>query len=89
MPRLKNHMPSRARNHKSLCALGQDLHAPGTRARLNVNPCVLYTTYVIMTSIGYRQDFAITNDALYFPLISKLWSMFFEYFQQNDCVITR
>ena len=29
MPRLKNHLPRRARNHKSLCALGQDLHAPG------------------------------------------------------------
>ena len=27
MPRLKNHLPSRARNHKILCALGQDLHA--------------------------------------------------------------
>ena len=36
MPRLKNHLPSRACNHKSLCALGQDLHAPGCmRARLN------------------------------------------------------
>ena len=30
MPWLKNHVPSRARHHKSLCALGQDLHAPGT-----------------------------------------------------------
>ena len=40
MPRLKNHLTSRARNHKRLCALGQDLHAPGMRARLNVEPCV-------------------------------------------------
>ena len=39
MPRLKNHMPSRARNYKSLCALGQDLHAPGMQAHLNVKPC--------------------------------------------------
>ena len=39
VPILKNHLPSRARNHKSLCALGQDLHAPGMRARLNVEPC--------------------------------------------------
>ena len=38
-PRLKNHLPCRARNHKSLCALRQDLHAPGMRARLNVEPC--------------------------------------------------
>ena len=38
MPRLKNHLPSRARNHKSLCALRQDPHAPGMRARLNVEP---------------------------------------------------
>ena len=38
MPRLKNHLPCRARNHKSLCALRQDLHAPGMRARLNVDP---------------------------------------------------
>ena len=29
MPWLKNHLPSQARNHKSLCALGQDLYAPG------------------------------------------------------------
>ena len=29
MPWLKNHLPSQARNHKILCALGQDLHAPG------------------------------------------------------------
>ena len=39
MPRLKNHLPSWARNHKSLGALGQDLRAPGMRARLNVKPC--------------------------------------------------
>ena len=39
MPWLKNHMPSRARHHKSLCALGQDLHAPGMRARLDIEPC--------------------------------------------------
>ena len=38
MPRLKNHLPSRARKDQSLCALRQDLHAPGTRARLNVEP---------------------------------------------------
>ena len=30
-------------NHKSLCALGQDIHAPGMRARLNVKPCVPLT----------------------------------------------
>ena len=39
MPRLKNHLPSWAHNHKSLGALGQDLCAPGMRARLNVEPC--------------------------------------------------
>ena len=33
MPKLKNHLPSWARNHKTLYALGQDLHAPGMRAR--------------------------------------------------------
>ena len=38
--RLKNHLPSRSRNHKSLCALGQDLHAPGMRAHLSVEPCL-------------------------------------------------
>ena len=38
MPRLKNHLPSRAHNHKSLCDLGQDLNAPGMRAPLNVEP---------------------------------------------------
>ena len=35
LPWLKNHMPSPARHHKSFCALGQDLHAVGMRARLN------------------------------------------------------
>ena len=40
MPRLKNHLPSGARNQKSLCALGQDLHAPGMRAHLNVDPWI-------------------------------------------------
>ena len=39
MPILKNHMPCQACNHKSLCALGQDLHAPGMRACLNVESC--------------------------------------------------
>ena len=38
MPRLKNHLPCRARNNKSLCALRQDLNAPGMWARLNVEP---------------------------------------------------
>ena len=36
-PDRKNHL----RNHKSLCALGQHLHAPGMRARLNVEPCCM------------------------------------------------
>ena len=39
--RLKNHLPCRAHNHKSLCALRQDLHAPGMRARLNVEPWII------------------------------------------------
>ena len=34
MPRLKNHLPNQAHNHKSLYALGQDLHAPDMQARL-------------------------------------------------------
>ena len=38
MPRLKNHLPCRARNHKSLCALRQDLNALGMWACLNVEP---------------------------------------------------
>ena len=42
MPRLKSHLPSQARNHKSLCALGQDLHAQGMRTRLNVEPCITW-----------------------------------------------
>ena len=37
-PDWKNHLPNWARNHKSLCALRQDLYAPGIRARLNVEP---------------------------------------------------
>ena len=38
MPRLKIHLPCRTHNHKSLCALRQDLHAPGMQARLNDEP---------------------------------------------------
>ena len=41
MPRLKNHLPSWAHNHKSLGALGQDLRAPRMRACLNVEPCIV------------------------------------------------
>ena len=48
MPRLKNHLPNRARNHKILCALGQDLHVPGMRARLNVEPwCDITRSHII------------------------------------------
>ena len=42
MPRLKSHLPSQACNHKSLCALGQDLYAPGMRTCLNVEPCITW-----------------------------------------------
>ena len=48
MPWLKNHLPSWARSHKSLCALGQDLHAPGIWACLNVEPwsaCSCYDSF--------------------------------------------
>ena len=41
MLRQKNHLPSQARNHKILCALGQDLHAPGMQAPLDVEPCTV------------------------------------------------
>ena len=41
MPRLKNPLSSRARSHKISCALGQDLHTPGMRARLNVEPYLI------------------------------------------------
>ena len=57
MPSLKNHLPGRARNHKSLCALEQDLYTQGMRASLNVEPCTclnnrtvaLWTTFVAIT----------------------------------------
>ena len=55
MPRLKNHLPSWAHNHKSLGALGQDLRAPGMRAYLNVEPCSLCywePTLVLSTVVG-------------------------------------
>ena len=50
MPWLKNHLPIRARNHKSLCALGHELHAPGMRARLNVKPwyCIKMSKWIPM-----------------------------------------
>ena len=38
MARLKNHLPSRACNHKSLFALGKDLHALSMQAHLNFEP---------------------------------------------------
>ena len=42
MPRLKNHLPSQAHNHKSLGALGQNLRALSMRARLNVSLIFLF-----------------------------------------------
>ena len=51
MPRLKNHLPSRARNHKSLCALRKDLHAPGMQAHLNVEPCIHWLRLLYITCI--------------------------------------
>ena len=54
MPILKNHLPSRACNHKSLCALGQDLHAPGMRARLNVEPWPRLITGFLKSCTEYR-----------------------------------
>ena len=62
MPRLKNHLPSWAHNHKSLGALGQDLLAPGMQARLNVEPCYRVTLgypECIMPMIGLPE--AILN----------------------------
>ena len=45
MPRLKNHLPSRAHNHKNLCALGQDLHAPGTKVTLQEGETTLVSLF--------------------------------------------
>ena len=53
MPRLKNHLPSRARKHRILCALGQDLCALGMRARLNVEPCEILTHWSLRKVISY------------------------------------
>ena len=47
-PDCKNHLPCRARNHKSLYALRQDLHALGMRARLNVEPHFMITTSIVI-----------------------------------------
>ena len=53
MPRLKNHLPSQAHNHKSFCALGQDLLAPGIRGRLNVEPwTVILKVYIFQGLIS-------------------------------------
>ena len=38
MPRLKNHLPCRAHNHNSLCALRQDLHAQACGHTLMSSP---------------------------------------------------
>ena len=58
MPSLKNHMTFRACNHKSLCALGQDLHARGMRARLNVEPCFSFTKMHLKISSAKRRPFS-------------------------------
>ena len=48
--RLQNHLPSQVGIHKSLHALGQDLHAPGNRACLNVETCLqLWLLYLTET----------------------------------------
>ena len=59
--RLKNHLPSWTRNHKSLCPLGQYLHAPGMRARLNVDLCArIYSIHWFWKWLGAIRHQAIT-----------------------------
>ena len=81
MPRLKYHLPSklpsRAHSHKSLCALGQDLHAPGMRARLNVVPwCLIsfnvWVRYFVRNFKGYLWN--STQNIL--PIHWKMWILF-------------
>ena len=48
VPRLKNDLPSRARNHKSLCALEQDLHATGVA--INRQPHCVFNRLIWRTS---------------------------------------
>ena len=67
MPILKNHLPNPAHNHKSLCALGQDLHACGqalmcspasnnqnrtTRKQNTTKLCTYYLTHTVYFTIG-------------------------------------
>ena len=66
MPRVKNHLPSRTRNHRSVCAMGQDAHAPGMWICLNVEPWnvkqfITVTTelYAIIVYIDVRMSWLI------------------------------
>ena len=56
MPGVENHLLHQARNHKSLFALVQDLHAPGMRARFNVEPCVQLGIYLHLWQIQKTQE---------------------------------
>ena len=65
MPRLKNHLPSRARNHKSLRALGQYLHAPG------MPQCRAPARSSTDTMLNFAEK---TLPYVYFPYYLFLWT---------------
>ena len=77
MPRLKIRLPCWARNHKSLCALGQDLHA---RARLNVEPCIFKCNFVnqnvlisIKISLNFVSKGPIDKKSLLVQIMAWRW----------------
>ena len=66
-------MPNRTCNHKSLCALEQDLHAPGMRARLNAEP--LLDRYICYNSLGLSRPslgWGLSNAYAKFGLMTRL-----------------
>ena len=66
MPRLKNHLPSWACNHKSLCALGQNLLAQACRHALMSTPD-------IWLSLSKQKLLKIANKHLWGITINSMW----------------
>ena len=66
----------RAHKHKILYALGQDLHAPGMRVRLNVEPCSIEFRAWISNYIPIKPWDVITHACADFSSLANLFISF-------------
>ena len=73
-PWLKNHLPSRAHNHRFLCAVGQDLHAPGMWARLNVEPWFCNISHWLSIRVVWDLAQPFTENQTWYIIIIRIVS---------------